>query len=79
MSNVKEQTSPSQKNEALAGLPLETSPYLNYKDLEDYKRKAYGTEGHLEVKENQAASGSTDAPTLSGAAVSNANTNASTN
>ncbi|XWS40390.1 hypothetical protein CRYUN_Cryun18bG0137100 [Craigia yunnanensis] len=67
----------------LEGLPLESSPYLKYKDLEDYKRKAYGTEGHLDVKENQSASGSTDAPTLSGAAMSDANktipTNASTN
>lgn len=38
---------------------------MAYQDLEDYKHKAYGTEGHLDVKENQSASGSTDAPTLS--------------
>ncbi|XWS55315.1 hypothetical protein CRYUN_Cryun10bG0164400 [Craigia yunnanensis] len=88
MSNAKEQTSPKgqshrQKNEMLEGLPLESSPYLKYQDLEDYKRKAYGTEGHLGVKENQRPGGSTDAPTLSGAVMSDANktilTNASTN
>ena len=90
MSNAKEQTCPhgqnqsqSQKNEMLEGLPLESSPYLKYQDLDDYKRKAYGTEGQLDVKENKGASGSTDAPTLSGAAVSDANKiilpNASTN
>ncbi|XP_022748686.1 uncharacterized protein LOC111298198 [Durio zibethinus] len=90
MSNAKEQTSPKGKSQSqshkhgmLGGLPLESSPYLKYKDLEDYKRKAYGSEGHLDVKENQGASGSTDAPTLSGAAISDANktilTHASTN
>ncbi|XVF34167.1 hypothetical protein REPUB_Repub18cG0035000 [Reevesia pubescens] len=78
MSNVKEQTSPNQKNKALEGLPLETNPYLKYKDLEDYKKKAYGTKRHLDVKENQAASGSTDSPTLFEAVIFDANTNAST-
>ncbi|XP_023535424.1 uncharacterized protein LOC111796868 [Cucurbita pepo subsp. pepo] len=45
-------------------LPLESSPYVKYKDLEEYKRKGYGAEGHLEPKPNQG--GGTDAPTLSG-------------
>ncbi|XVF68246.1 hypothetical protein PTKIN_Ptkin10aG0189800 [Pterospermum kingtungense] len=87
MSNSKEQSAPNpQSHSHLEGLPLESSPYLKYQDLEDYKRKAYGTQGHLDVKENQSASGSTDAPTLSGAAKSDDNktnilskSNASTN
>lgn len=57
----------------LEGLPLETSPYVNYGDLEDYKRQAYGTEGHLEPKTGRGA-GATDAPTRSGAAVSSDST-----
>lgn len=57
------------KKESLEGLPIEDSPYLQYKDLEDYKRKGYGTEGHLEPKQGRGA-GATDAPTLSGSAVS---------
>ncbi|KAG6774062.1 hypothetical protein POTOM_021411 [Populus tomentosa] len=51
------------------GLPVEDSPYVNYGDLEDYKRKAYGTEGHLEPKTGGGA-GATDAPTISGGALS---------
>ncbi|CAN1748813.1 hypothetical protein LINPERHAP1_LOCUS3511 [Linum perenne] len=35
------------------GLPMETSPYLNYDGLEDYKIKAYGAEGHVEPKPGQ--------------------------
>ncbi|KAL3640315.1 hypothetical protein CASFOL_015283 [Castilleja foliolosa] len=50
----------------LQGLPTETSPYTQYKDLEDYKKQGYGTEGHLEPKSGHGAAGSTDAPTLSG-------------
>lgn len=45
-------------------LPLESSPYVKYSDLEDYKRQAYGTDGHLTVNPNQLGI-STDAPTLS--------------
>ena len=52
----------------LEGLPMVDSPYLKHKDLEDYKRQGYGTEGHLQPKPGRGA-GSTDAPTLSGAAV----------
>ncbi|KAJ6708587.1 EMBRYOGENESIS ABUNDANT PROTEIN GROUP 8 PROTEIN putative-RELATED [Salix koriyanagi] len=54
-----------EKKGKLDGLPMESSPYLKYTDLEDYKRMAYGTEGHQEVKPNQGGGG-TDAPTLSG-------------
>ncbi|OMO75202.1 Late embryogenesis abundant protein, LEA-18 [Corchorus capsularis] len=77
--NAKEQRSQegsesqSQKKDVLEGLPLESSPYLKYHDLEDYKRQAYGTEGHLQVQEKRGAAGSTDAPTLSDA--KNATTN----
>ncbi|KAK7330984.1 hypothetical protein VNO77_25191 [Canavalia gladiata] len=51
------------------GLPMKDSPYLQYKDVEDYKRQGYGTHGHQEPNPNQGA-GATEAPTLSGAAVS---------
>ncbi|KAJ7944493.1 Late embryogenesis abundant protein, LEA-18 [Quillaja saponaria] len=51
----------------LEGLPMEDSPYLKYKDLEDYKRQGYGTEGHLEPKPGRGA-GVTDGPTASGGA-----------
>ncbi|KAJ6304771.1 hypothetical protein OIU76_002103 [Salix suchowensis] len=56
------------KKESLEGLPVEDSPYVNYEDLEDYKRRAYGTEGHLEPKTGRGAGASTDAPTISGGA-----------
>lgn len=45
------------------GLPTETSPYTQYKDLEDYKQKGYGTQGHMEPKPGLGAANSTDAPT----------------
>ncbi|BFG35839.1 uncharacterized protein Pyn_32543 [Prunus yedoensis var. nudiflora] len=51
------------------GLPMKDSPYLQYDDLEDYKRQAYGTEGHLQVEPGRGA-GSTEGPTVSGANVS---------
>lgn len=50
------------------GLPMEDSPYLQYKDLEDYKQQGYGTQGHLQPKPGRAGA-STDAPTLSGGSV----------
>ncbi|XAR51341.1 hypothetical protein NMG60_11005942 [Bertholletia excelsa] len=46
-------------------LPIKSSPYTQYEDLEEYKRQAYGTEGHLEPKPGRGA-GATDAPTISG-------------
>ncbi|KAK4796516.1 hypothetical protein SAY86_028842 [Trapa natans] len=49
------------------GLPTESSPYITYADMEDYKRQGYGTEGHLQPKPTPAGSG-TDAPTVSGKA-----------
>ncbi|KAK7386384.1 hypothetical protein VNO78_26578 [Psophocarpus tetragonolobus] len=65
---MEKQMSKETKGESESGLPKE-SPYLKYKDLEDYKRQGYGTEGHQEPKPGRGA-GSTEAPTLSGAAVS---------
>ncbi|KAK3032901.1 hypothetical protein RJ639_034949 [Escallonia herrerae] len=55
----------SEEKGKLQGLPLESSPYMQYNDLEDYKRQGYGTEGHLQPQPGRGA-GSTDAPTLSG-------------
>lgn len=52
----------------LEGLPMEDSPYLKYKDLEDYKLQGYGVQGHLQPKPGRAG-GSTDAPTLSSGSV----------
>lgn len=43
----------------------ETSPYVRYADLEDYKIKAYGSPGHLPVVDRPHHGGGTDAPTLS--------------
>lgn len=60
-----------QNNETLQGLPVNTSPYVNYKNTEDYKQKGYGTEGHQQVQQKKSASGSTDAPTLAEPHVSN--------
>jgi hypothetical protein len=48
------------------GLPLNDSPYLKYKDLEDYKEQGYGTHGHQQPKEGRGPGG-TEAPTFSGA------------
>ncbi|KAL2322807.1 hypothetical protein Fmac_027186 [Flemingia macrophylla] len=55
--------------ESSEGIPMKESPYVNYKDLEDYKRQGYGTEGHQEPKTGRGA-GATEAPTLSGSAIS---------
>ncbi|KAL5728937.1 hypothetical protein ACHQM5_001959 [Ranunculus cassubicifolius] len=51
----------------LEGLPVESSPYVKYSDVEDYNLKAYGAQGHVEPVTGRGA-GATDAPTPSGAA-----------
>ncbi|KAI3462708.1 hypothetical protein Pfo_019371 [Paulownia fortunei] len=56
----------NEKKVNLEGLPVDTSPYTQYKDLEDYKKQGYGTQGHLQPKPGHGAAGSTDAPTLTG-------------
>lgn len=50
----------------LEGLPVDTSPYTQYKDLEDYKQQGYGTQGHQQPNPGRGAASSTDAPTLAG-------------
>ncbi|CAN6562880.1 unnamed protein product [Malus baccata var. baccata] len=50
------------------GLPMKDSPYMQYEDLEDYKRQAYGTQGHQQVQPGRGA-GSTEGPTVSGATI----------
>jgi len=61
----KEETEEMKK---LEGLPVETSPYTQFKDLEDYKHQGYGTQGHLQPQPGPRGAGATDAPTPSGAA-----------
>ena len=56
-------------------LPLESSPYVKYTDIEEYKQHAYGTHGHLPVSETERGAGSTDAPTLSGNGLSEGQVN----
>ncbi|KAK9670301.1 hypothetical protein RND81_13G192600 [Saponaria officinalis] len=65
----KEQSDKHQSEDAkkLEGLPTETSPYVQYKDLEDYKLQGYGTQGHSDPEPGRGA-GDTDAPTESGGA-----------
>ncbi|OVA00660.1 Late embryogenesis abundant protein [Macleaya cordata] len=64
------QKTETEKGRAGEGLlPLESSPYVKYSNLEDYKRQGYGTEGHLEPKPSQTGC-PTDAPTPSGNALS---------
>ncbi|KNA18168.1 hypothetical protein SOVF_073320 [Spinacia oleracea] len=60
-----EQKKKSEEANKLDGLPIDTSPYVQYKDLEDYKQQGYGTQGHKDVTPGRGAGG-TDAPTQSG-------------
>ena len=57
-----EWSSHEEKGWRLGGLPLESSPYVKYDDMEDYNN-AYGTQGQLQLhpKPNQGGGGSTDA------------------
>ncbi|KAL1532983.1 hypothetical protein AAHA92_32931 [Salvia divinorum] len=52
-----------EKKKNLEGLPVDTSPYTQYKDLDDYKKQGYGAEGHLQPNPGRGAAASTDAPT----------------
>ncbi|KAE8672581.1 ethylene response factor 1 [Hibiscus syriacus] len=67
MEKKQEDVDKAEKKESLEGLPLEDSPYVKYNDLEDYKRRGYGTQGHQQPDPGHGAAASTDAPTLSGA------------
>ncbi|RWR94359.1 LEA_6 domain-containing protein [Cinnamomum micranthum f. kanehirae] len=57
--------------EGLESLPLESSPYVNYSDLEVYKSKGYGAQDHLEPVETRKEGGATNAPTPSGSTLKN--------
>ncbi|KAL3833278.1 hypothetical protein ACJIZ3_008014 [Penstemon smallii] len=61
----------NEKKGNLEGLPVDTSPYTQYKDLEDYKKQGYGTQGHLQPQPGRGAAASTDAPTLAGGGSAN--------
>ncbi|KAL6655365.1 hypothetical protein ACP70R_006191 [Stipagrostis hirtigluma subsp. patula] len=50
-------------------LPTETSPYVQYDGLEDYKLRGYGAQGHLPVSDVPHGGSGTDAPTIPGTAV----------
>ncbi|XP_021893700.1 uncharacterized protein LOC110811490 [Carica papaya] len=67
--NEEERNAEKKKESLVEGLPMESSPYLKYSDLEDYKHNGYGTSGHLPVKLDQIG-GATDAPTPAGGALS---------
>ncbi|GJS11836.1 late embryogenesis abundant protein, LEA-18 [Tanacetum coccineum] len=69
-----------QEGQKLQGLPeqVKDSPYTQYKDLEDYKEKGYGTHGHQQPQPGRGAAASTDAPTSVGGSDSTAAANAST-
>uniref|UniRef100_J3MYK2 Cation/H+ exchanger transmembrane domain-containing protein n=1 Tax=Oryza brachyantha TaxID=4533 RepID=J3MYK2_ORYBR len=76
MEASKERRQQQQEERKLAGdtvqLPLETSPYVQYKKddgLEDYKLRAYGARGHLPVSDVPHGGTGTDAPTVPGTAV----------
>ncbi|PWA47949.1 Late embryogenesis abundant protein, LEA-18 [Artemisia annua] len=62
MSDQKPKPQEGQKSQ---GLPeqVKDSPYTQYKDIEDYKEKGYGTHGHQQVQPGRGAAASTDAPT----------------
>ncbi|XP_076918049.1 uncharacterized protein LOC143578319 [Bidens hawaiensis] len=57
---------PKKEDQKLEGLPVKTSPYTQYKDLEDYKEQGYGTHGHQKPEPGRGAAASTDAPTSTG-------------
>ncbi|OAY82664.1 hypothetical protein ACMD2_14546 [Ananas comosus] len=55
-----------QQQQQAVRLPMESSPYVRYNDLEEYKLQGYGTSGHQPPVERPHHGGGTDAPTLSG-------------
>lgn len=58
-------------------LPTESSPYVKYEDLEEYKMQGYGAQGHQPVVD-KCGGGGTDAPTISGSGLSESQAHAST-
>lgn len=55
-----------EKGGKLEGLPVNSSPYTQYKDMEDYKQQGYGTQGHLQPQRGRGAASSVDVPTEAG-------------
>ncbi|OIT39354.1 hypothetical protein A4A49_14208 [Nicotiana attenuata] len=60
---MERKTEKEEEKGKLEGLPVNTSPYTQYKDLEDYKKQGYGTQGHQQPNPGRGAASSTDAPT----------------
>ncbi|XP_039131727.1 uncharacterized protein LOC120268362 [Dioscorea cayenensis subsp. rotundata] len=56
-------------------LPTETSPYVQHDNIEEYKSQAYGVQGHKTPVDRPHHGGGTDAPTLSGSGLTQAQTN----
>jgi hypothetical protein len=54
---------------ATVQLPTETSPYVQYEGLEDYKMRGYGAQGHLPVSDVPHGGSGTEAPTVPGTAI----------
>jgi len=50
-------------------LPTETSPYVQYEGLEDYKMRGYGAQGHLPVSDVPHGGSGTEAPIVPGTAI----------
>lgn len=50
-------------------LPTETSPYVQYDGIEDYKMRGYGAQGHLPVSDVPHGGSGTEAPTVPGTAI----------
>lgn len=66
---MERQDNENNKGGKLEGVPMESSPYTQYKDLEDYKQQGYGTQGHLQPQIGRGAASSVDAPTEAGGQV----------
>ncbi|GJM98457.1 hypothetical protein PR202_ga15471 [Eleusine coracana subsp. coracana] len=69
MEATKERREQSKAEGDTVQLPTETSPYVQYDNLEDYKMRAYGAQGHLPVSDVPHGGSGTDAPTVPGTAV----------
>lgn len=63
MERMERKTDKEEEKGKLEGLPEDTSPYTQYKDLEDYKKQGYGTQGHQQPNPGRGATSSIDAPT----------------
>ncbi|KAH7672867.1 Late embryogenesis abundant protein LEA-18 protein [Dioscorea alata] len=57
-------------------LPTETSPYVQFDTIEEYKAQGYGVQGHQTPVDRPHHGGGTDAPTLSGSGLSQTQTDA---